>query len=69
MYTWKEIPIAEKLEEELNQREAEFLQSLAEVITKQVMSSLRHLDFYELKQVIQKIQENPNLLGTLYDSL
>ena len=69
MYTWKEIPIEGKLEEELNQCEAEFLQGLAEVITKQVMSSLKHLDFHELRQVIQKIQENPSLLGTLYYSL
>ena len=65
MYTWKEIPIVTTLEEKLRVHENEFIQGLADTVTRNIMASLQTLEAKEIEKIIQKIQENPGLIGTL----
>ena len=64
MYTWKEIPILTRLDERLKRHEEEFINSLADIVTKTIMDSLESYNLDEIETIIRQIQKNPGLIGT-----
>lgn len=64
MYTWKEIPILTSLDERLKRHEEEFINSLADIVTRTIMDSLESYNLEEIETIIREIQKNPGLIGT-----
>lgn len=65
MYNWKNFPLSPSLEDKLNQLEDDFINSLADIVTQQIMDCLELSNQEQVERLICQIKENPSIIGLM----